>query len=107
MSATLEAHKTNGQSKKQSKTLRVDCDVHHSAGKGDALYPYLPRHYVEYIKDFGNMMPRLGYTNMPGGGARKDLWDDPKESPNPRPEVCIEKHLNVYDIDYAILSGGP
>ena len=74
MSATETALRTNGRANALTKFKIVDCDVHHSPGKGDALYSYMPRHFVEYIKDFGTMMPRLGYTNMPGGGARKDLW---------------------------------
>ena len=44
---------------------------------------------------------------MPGGGARIDLWENPKENPAHQPEACIEKHLDVYDIDYAVLTGGP
>lgn len=107
MPATATVRRTNGRVKSLTKMKIVDCDVHHSPGKGDALYPYLPRHFVEYIKDFGAMMPKLGYTNMPGGGARIDLWENPKENPAHQPEACIEKHLDVYDIDYAVLTGGP
>lgn len=33
----------------------IDCDLHHSISKPEDLFPYLPRHYVEYIKDFGTM----------------------------------------------------
>ena len=53
----------------------VDCDVHHATAENDDLYPYLPKHYVEYIKDFGSMMPGVGYTNMPRKGCRGELWD--------------------------------
>ena len=53
----------------------IDTDVHHQFDKPEVLFPYLPRQYVEYIKDFGTMMPGIGYTNMPGNGARHDLWD--------------------------------
>ena len=56
----------------------VDCDIHYSVGATDKLYPYWPRYYVEYIEDFGPMMPGLGYTNMPGNGSRHDLWEDTK-----------------------------
>ena len=34
-----------------AKIRLVDCDVHHTVEKPDDLFPYLPRHYVEYIKD--------------------------------------------------------
>lgn len=85
----------------------IDCDVHHNVMKPSDLYPYLPKHYVEYIEDFGNMMPGLGHTNMPGMGSRTDLWADTDENPRAQPEIAIEKHLNVYDVDIAVLTGGP
>ena len=51
-----------------AKIRLVDCDVHHTIDKPEDLFPYLPRHYVEYIKDFGTMLSRVGYTNMPRQG---------------------------------------
>lgn len=107
MSATIEAPKSTETHTTSRETFIIDCDVHHAPGDTKALYPYLPRHFVEYIDDFGPMMPKLGYTNMPGRGARHDLWEDPNVNPSTTPSVCVEKHLDVYDIDYAILTGGP
>ena len=95
------------QAKNKAALQIIDCDVHHNVAEPKALYPYLPKHYVEYIEDFGNMMPNLGQTNMPGKGARTDLWVDEEEAPYARPEVAIKKHLDVYDIDIAVLTGGP
>jgi uncharacterized protein len=88
-------------------TRIIDCDVHHQVAEQSDLFPYLPRRYVEYIKDFGAMLPGIGYTNMPGNGARHDLWVDPKVNPATVPEVCIENHLDRYDVEVAILTGGP
>ncbi len=87
----------------------IDCDVHHNVGKSEELFPFLPRQYVEQIQDFGSMMPGLGYTNMPGKGSRHDLWAeiDGDESPGTRIDVCVEKHLDRYDIDLGVLTGGP
>ena len=86
----------------------VDCDVHHTQPDHKALFPYLPRHYVEYIEDFGAMMPELGHTNMPGKGSRQDLWTaDSDINPAAQIEVARKKHLDVYDIDIAVLTGGP
>ena len=109
MAATITALEIDEQNDIKTKTFIVDCDVHHSAGKTENLYEYMPRHFVEYMNDFGNMMPKLGYTNMPGGGGRIDLRDekDSRESVTANPQICIEKHLDVYDIDYAVLTGGP
>lgn len=85
----------------------VDCDVHHAVKKPDDLYPYLPRQYVEYIKDFGAMMPGVGYTNMPRGGTRGDLWLDDATMPGTDPANVVKQHLDAYGIDRAVLTGGP
>jgi hypothetical protein len=88
----------------------IDCDVHHMLPGPDALFPYLPRHYVEYIKYFGEMMPFLGHTNVPGKGSRDDLWETENyqgTNPAAMPDVARRKHLDVYNVDIAILTGGP
>lgn len=91
------------------RTRIIDCDVHHSAADSKQLYPYLPRRFREHIDDFGPMAPSLGYTNMPGQGARHDLWRkfDQDGNPSHSPEVMVEHHLDAYDIDLAVLTGGP
>ena len=85
----------------------IDCDVHHSPPNNEALFPYLPRQYVEQIKDFGSMMPNVGYTNMPRGHALPDLWEGTEDEvdPSTRPEVCSTRHLDHYGIDFAVLTG--
>ncbi len=85
----------------------IDCDVHHLLPGPKALFPYLPRHYVEYIQDFDSMMPQIGYTNMPGKGSRHDLWTDSDVNPATAVDVARQKHLDAYDIDIAVLTGGP
>jgi predicted TIM-barrel fold metal-dependent hydrolase len=84
----------------------IDCDVHQLFSDICVLFPYLPRHYVEHIKDFGPMLPVLGQTNMPGAGARTDLWEESEGNPATLPEVCRTKHLDAYGVDVAILTGG-
>ena len=83
----------------------IDCDLHHSTKKQEDLFPYLPRHYVEHIKDFGTMMPGVGYTNMPRGGVRAELWEDQEEHPGGNIDLAREKHLDTHGIDIAVLSG--
>ena len=83
----------------------IDCDLHHSTKKQEDLFPYLPRHYVEHIKDFGTMMPGVGYTNMPRGGVRAELWEGQDEHPSGNIDLAREKHLDVHGIDIAVLSG--
>ena len=88
----------NGHAPQPTKTQVIDCDVHHNLPNQEALFPYLPRQYVEYIKDFGSMMPGVGYTNMPGSGARTDLWDGKDINPSTDPAIAIERHLDKYDL---------
>ena len=79
-----------------AKTINlIDCDVHHSTSKQDDLFPYLPRHYVEYIKDFGTMMPGVGYTNMPKGGVRAELWEGQDKHPGSNIELAREIAVKV------------
>ncbi len=91
------------------RTRIIDCDVHHNTTGHQDLYPYLPRRFQEHMADFGAMAPGLGYTNMPGRGSRQDLWHETAahDNPNTVPAVMVEHHLNAYDIDYAVLTGGP
>ncbi len=83
----------------------IDCDVHHSTEKIDDLYPYLPKQYVEYVKDFGSMMPGVGYTNMPKKGCRAELWEHTEVHPSSNIELAKEHHLDAWDIDIAVLTG--
>jgi predicted TIM-barrel fold metal-dependent hydrolase len=85
----------------------IDCDIHHAVKKDEDLFPYLERQYVEYIRDFGTMTPGVGYTNMPRKGTRGDLWVDDTTVPGTDPGLVVKQHLDVYDIGYAILTGGP
>ncbi|MEM7533104.1 MAG: amidohydrolase family protein [Chloroflexota bacterium] len=87
----------------------IDCDMHHNLPKVDALFPYLPRKYVEQIQDFGPMMPGMTYTNVPGSGCRDDLWHDYEHldmNPSAVPEVAREAHMDIYNVAYGILTGG-
>ena len=106
LDATLVADAPAPQ-KTSPKHRIIDCDVHHQFADVKELYPYLPRNYREEIDDFGAMMPGVGYTNMPGRGARTDLWVGTDINPASRPEIATAKHLDTYDIDVAVLTGGP
>lgn len=106
-SGTILIDETAAETRVKQPFAIVDCDVHHNLPDAEALFPYLPRQYVEQIKDFGSMMPSLGYTNVPGSGARDDLWvDSPDVNPATRPDVAIRKHLDIYNVEVAVLTGG-
>ena len=91
----------------------IDCDVHHMLPGDEALFPYLPRRFLEQVQDFGPMMPISPYTNIRGKGTRGDLWTDldvttdPEVNPAAIVDVARDKHLDAYGVDVAILTGGP
>ena len=81
----------------------VDCDLHHLWHKIDDIFPYLPRQYVQEIKDFGSMFPGGMWTNMPNNnGYRAD--HDVDEQTN-FAEFTVTEHLDRYDFDAGILTG--
>ena len=89
----------------------IDCDVHHSLAKQDDLIPYLPRVYQERVKDQGFLLPGSGYYNSPKRATRSDLADgcdatmaDIKRGSDL--EQMREHHLDLWNVDYAILTGG-
>ena len=85
----------------------IDCDVHHMIAEPEELFPYLPRDYVEHIQDFGLMMPggfSTGYTNMPKGGARADVWDGDIHPAN-NIDMARKRHLDEYGVVAAVLTG--
>lgn len=89
---------------KQALSL-IDCDVHHAIDSPKDLYPYLPRRYAEWIEGLGMMMPTAGYTNMPN--QRPDLQKllgSTKIASTP--SFTSEAHLDRYNVDYAVLTGG-
>ena len=82
----------------------VDCDLHHIWHEIDDVFPYLPRQYVEQIREFGPMLPKLSYTNVPNIlGYRSDLEVTRETN---FAEFTVQEHLDPYQIDVAVLTGG-
>ena len=74
----------------------VDCDCHHLWHKIDEIFPYLPRQYVQEIKDFGSMVPNGGWTNMPNShGYRTDHDVDEHTD---FAEFTVKEHLDPYGV---------
>ena len=105
---TLEDSPTGAKTSSVLDCPIVDCDLHHVNPKVDDLFPYLPRFFVDQIKDFGIMMPGAnfssGYTNMPREGARADLFENDIH-PATNIEVARRRHLDAYGIEAAVLTG--
>ena len=82
----------------------VDCDLHHLWHQIDDIFPYLPRQYVQEIKDFGPMFPGGMWTNMPNNhGYRIDQDVDYETN---FPSFTVTEHMDRYDFDVGILTGG-
>lgn len=84
----------------------VDCDCHHQWRQIEDIFPYLPRRYVESIRDFGSMLPKYPYTNVRNnGGGLAYRVDHPIEPDTDLAEFTIEHHLDPYGFDAALLTG--
>jgi predicted TIM-barrel fold metal-dependent hydrolase len=92
----------------------IDCDVHHKVKKVDQLYPYLPRVYKEQILEQGFRGAGSGYFNVTKTSVRTDLAEGCDAPMKPGydghaygddPEQVIRQHLDVWNVDYALLTG--
>jgi predicted TIM-barrel fold metal-dependent hydrolase len=90
----------------------VDCDVHQSLTKNEDLLPYLSRVYQERVTDYGFLLPGSGYFNAPKRAVRPDLADgcdvngEAARKRGTSYESLREAHLDLWNVDYAILTGG-
>ena len=91
----------------------IDCDVHHNVTQPEDLCPYLPRVYQEHFLDQGLSLPSAGYFSVPLRAVRRDLSDSHAENvydvrdPCSTYEFLCERHLDVWNIDIALLTGAP
>src|SRR5262245_35611726 len=92
----------------------IDCDVHHKVKKVDELFPYMPRVYRQQILEQGLRMAGSGYFNVTKTAVRTDLAESCDASMKPGydghaygedPEQAIRQHLDVWNVDYALLTG--
>ena len=91
----------------------IDCDIHHTIGKPDDLYPHLPRLYRERVIDQGLLLPSAGYFNAPKRAARTDLapgcdaniagWDGRNRGNDY--QMLKDTHLDLWNVDKALLTG--
>ena len=90
----------------------IDCDVHQTYSSPDELIPFLPGIYREIVSNQGGLVPASGYFNAPKRAARTDLAEDPtpRDDYNGRHQGyeydnLRENHLDLWNIDYALLTG--
>jgi predicted TIM-barrel fold metal-dependent hydrolase len=96
---------------KQDLTL-IDSDIHQTISKPDDLYPYMPEVYREQMVDQGLRVPSSGYFTIPLRAGRNDLsyGGDPAKHSYVKLgddfELFKREHLDVWNVDYALLTGG-
>ena len=97
----------------------VDCDVHHNFRHPTQLLPYLSKFYQEHLLDQGLHLG--GYPNIPVRSNRVDLRGRIEEATESTPknsggdprdfnftlEFLQDEHLDVWNIDIAVLTGPP
>ena len=93
----------------------VDCDVHHSFRGPEQLLPYLSEFYQNHLLDHGlhlgdfpNIPLRAERTDLKGRMEKKD-YNKEKDSDDPDFNFTLEflqrEHLDLWNIDYAVLTG--
>ena len=95
----------------------VDCDVHHNFRHPTQLLPHLSKFYQEHLLDQGLHLG--GYLNIPIRSNRVDLKERVEEAIESTPknfgsdprdftlEFLQEEHLDVWNIDIALLTSPP
>lgn len=84
----------------------IDCDVHQFLSGVSDLYPYLSRAHQDDLADFGLRLPgQGGYLNGGDRGYRHDSWPEDGGRPASNVEMLRRQHLDVYNIEYALLLG--
>ena len=90
----------------------IDCDVHHNVRSPKDLFPFLSRAHQEILTDQGLLLPSSGFFNVPWRMNRPDLSEGRDDGIQMR-ERCDnyaflrERHLDVWQVDYALLTGPP
>jgi predicted TIM-barrel fold metal-dependent hydrolase len=84
----------------------IDCDVHQFLSGLTDLSPYLSRAHQDDLADYGLRLPgQGGYLNGGNRGYRHDSWPEDGGRPASTVEMLQRQHLNVYNIEYALLLG--
>jgi predicted TIM-barrel fold metal-dependent hydrolase len=91
----------------------IDCDVHQIISQPDDLYPYLPGVYRELVMDQGMLLPASGYFNVNRRAGRTDLItgcdgnfaDHNIHTIGAEVELLRERHLDLWNVDRALLTG--
>lgn len=90
----------------------IDCDIHQTIKTPEDLHPYLARVYREQMVDQGLRVPGTGYFTIPLRAGRNDLsyGGDPAKHKYQKLgddyELFKREHLDVWNVDKALLTGG-
>ena len=53
----------------------IDSDVHHVPPSTESLFPYLEKHWINYINETGfKSLPQVSYPKTGHGGVRQDSF---------------------------------
>ncbi|WP_240418772.1 amidohydrolase family protein [Paenibacillus periandrae] len=96
------------ESKSKLKRSIIDTDIHGRAPR-EGMLKYMPRIYREQIATFGWRLPAQGGMFLNGGtnGSMQDV-NIPEDSENEDTylDYLRKNHLDTYNIEYGILTGG-
>ena len=83
----------------------IDCDIHNTIPSLEALYPYLPDHWCDYIRDSAFVGPDI--NDYPGGariGAQPESRPGNGGPPGSDPALVKTRVLDAHDIGIGLLT---
>tara|TARA_A100001037_G_C15153979_1_gene642202 strand:- start:4712 stop:5800 length:1089 start_codon:yes stop_codon:yes gene_type:complete len=87
-------------------TRIIDSDVHHVPPSTESLFPYLAKHWINYINETGyKSLPQVSYPKTGHGGVRQDSFPQNGGPPGSDLSFFQKQVLDEYNISYAILNG--
>ena len=90
----------------KSKKNIIDTDVHHVPPSTKSLFPYLEKHWINYINETGyKSLPQVSYPKTGHGGVRQDSFPENGGPPGSDLSFFQKQVLDEYGINYAILNG--
>ncbi len=95
--------------KRREGVTLVDCDIHHNFKSASDLMTYMPKFYQDHLIDQGLHLPGGGFANVPYRQNRPDLKEPELQSRevNFSLEFMQEHHLDLWNVDLALLTGPP
>ena len=95
--------------RKKSAVRFIDCDIHNAVPSNDALKPYLPKRWQNYmdmigLRTYHGFVQNIPYPKGNPGGTRADAWPPSGLFPGADLDFMREQHLDASNLELGILN---